>query len=293
VGILDLGGPEFLAAYVPILIGALIVGAFVRRLASPRLDSGKPMPALSSIEAAYLAGGPRQALAALVTSVAQRKLITFDEKTRSVSLVAGAGPPEDPFERQLVGLIGQRSPTLTNIESRADELFGQLRDRLKNLGLLVPDERHRIPQVLIVAVVGGALALGAAKLVVGLSRGRPVGILLILLVGGVVAMVKLLSDLPERSALGDEVLKRLRHSSAGLELSTSRSPDRLAPNDLALAVALYGPELITVGSIAVLAQSLRPKPRVAESGFFSDVSSSSCGSSCGGCGGGGCGGCSS
>jgi len=298
VGILDLPGPEFLGVFIPILGVAWILGSIARSRIKPAVGASTAEPELTSIEVAYLAGGPRLALAALVTSLAQRKAISFDARTRSVTVVAESVTSENYYGQRLYTRMGKDERTLESLEDDANQVFADLPERLKRVGLLVADERRWIPQATIIAIMGAALAVGVMKVAIGLSRGRPVSILLVVIGLGVVGLVKLLAHLPERSSRGDDVLKRLRHRSAGLELSTAQRPERLAPNDLALAVALYGPSMISVGPVAVLAQALRPRPPMAKSGTSStsrsDCGTNSCGGSCGGgCGGGGCGGCSS
>ena len=297
--ILDLPGPQFLGVFIPILAVAWILGSIARSRIKPAVGASTAEPELTSIEVAYLAGGPRLALAALVTSLAQRKAISFDARTRSVTVVAESVASENYYGRRLCSRMGKDERTLESLEDDAGQVFADLPERLKRLGLLVADDRRWIPQATIIAIMGAALAVGVMKVAIGLSRGRPVSILLVVIGFGVVGLVKLLAHLPERSSWGDDVLKRLRHRSAGLELSTAKRPERLAPNDLALAVALYGPSMISVGPVAVLAQALRPQPPMAKSGTSStsqsrDCGTNSCGGSCGGgCGGGGCGGCSS
>jgi len=298
VGILDLPGPQFLGVFIPILAVAWILGSIARRMIKPGGRASTEVPELTSIEAAYLAGGSRLALAALMTSLAQRKAVSFNARTRGVTVVAETVTSENYYGGRLYTRMGRDERTLESLEDDADQVFADLPERLKRLGLLVADDRRWIPQATILAIMGAALAVGVIKVAIGLSRGRPVSILLVVIGLGVVGLVRLLAHLPERSSWGDDVLKRLRHRSAGLELSTAQRPERLAPNDLALAVALYGPSMISVGPVAVLAQALRPRPPMAKSGTSStsrsDCGTNSCGGSCGGgCGGGGCGGCSS
>ena len=294
MGILDLPGPQFLGVFIPILAVAWILGSIARTRIKPAVSAHTAEPELTSIEAAYLAGGPRLALAALVTSLAQRRAISFDAQTRSVTVVAESVASENYYGQRLYTRMGKHERTLESLEDDADQLFADLPERLKRLGLLVADDRRWIPQATILVIMGAALAVGVMKVAIGLGRGRPVSMLVVVIGVGVLGLVTLLTSLPERSSLGDKVLKRLRQRTAGLEVSTAKQPERLAPNDLALAVALYGPAVISVGPVAVLAQALRPRPPAASSSWSGDGDTSSCGGSCGGgCGGGGCGGCSS
>ena len=293
MGILDLPGPQFLGVFIPILALAWVFASIARRMIRPAGSASPEVPELTAIETAYLAGGPRLALAALVTSLAQRKAISFDAQSRNLTVVAESLASETYYGQRLSTRMGKDERTLESLEDGADQVFADLPERLKRQGLLVPDDRRWIPRATILAIMGAALAVGVMKVAIGLSRGRPVSLLVAVIGIGVLGLVTLLADLPDRSSLGDKVLKGLRRRTAGLEVSTAKRPERLAPNDLALAVALYGPAVISVGPVAVLAQALRPQPPAASSSWSGDGGSNSCGGSCGGgCGGGGCGGCS-
>jgi uncharacterized protein (TIGR04222 family) len=289
VGILDLTGPAFLGVYVPMLAVAGLLALFVRSVLRPPSSSKIPTPQLTAAETAYLAGGSRQALAAVVTSLVQRKVVAVDASTRSIQVVGALPGTDNTIERQLLSIIGKNPRTVDSLESNAEGLFDSLRRRLSDRGLLVPDDKRWIPQLGVFLIAGPVLALGVAKLFIGVARGRPVGILILLLLIGAVATFKLLSDLPERSVVGDAALRALRRRNAGLEVASSTRPERVSPEDLALAVALFGPAVMSVGVMGDVARVLQPQPRVASNG---GCSASSCGSSCGGgCGGGGCGGC--
>jgi hypothetical protein len=96
---------------------------------------------------------------------------------------------------------------------------------------------------------------------------------------------------PFRSRRGDKALRVLRKRNMGLRQTVVAKPSRVAPDDLSLAVALYGASVLQTGPLVALRQALRPPPsNDSSSGSSSCSSSGGCG---GGCGGGGCGGCGS
>jgi hypothetical protein len=96
---------------------------------------------------------------------------------------------------------------------------------------------------------------------------------------------------PFRSRRGDNALRELRSRNMGLRQTVVAKPSRVAPDDLSLAVALYGASVLQTGPLVALRQALRPPPsNNSSSGSSSCSSGGGCG---GGCGGGGCGGCGS
>jgi hypothetical protein len=126
--------------------------------------------------------------------------------------------------------------------------------------------------------------LGAAKLVVGLSRGKPVGILIVGLV--VLAVVWFMfQKLPRRTRAGDRVLKEIQnkyHNQRGTEFGSEKT----APiSELVLAAGLFGMTAVDHPEVAKLHAAIQSVP--ASSGG-EGCGGGGCGGGCGGCG--GCGG---
>jgi uncharacterized membrane protein YgcG len=179
------------------------------------------------------------------------------------------------------------------------------RRRLSQKGLVL-DEHRAVPVRLLPSLVYGAfLLLGAAKIFVGLSRGRPVMFLVLLAALGALGLL-VLGSRPWRTRLGDTTLKALREEHQALR-TTAMAGDAsqaLDGRELALAVGLFGPAMLVPLGYSGLRKTLHPTSSGWSEGdssggsdcsSYSDGdsgSSSSCssgGSSCGG--GGGCGGC--
>ena len=161
-----------------------------------------------------------------------------------------------------------------------------LRDPLKQMGLLMPVRQRLVARWLPLLVALCAPAFGAMKILVGISRGRPVLFLVILCIASVALAIWVFGRRVERSRLGERALARFRRR--GLSLQTaSRAPGRLESDDLCLAVALFGLSAMAVGDLADLYITVIPPPAPDSSGW-GDGGGSGCGG--GGCGGGGCGG---
>src|SRR5262249_37307681 len=157
--------------------------------------------------------------------------------------------------------------------------------------LLVSDGAAWAARGVTVLPMVALLVLGLMKINVGVSRGRPVGFLVVLCVlTGIVALALLIKR-PHRSRRGDRALARLKGENAALRHAPRSLSTRVSADDLALAVALFGTAVLVGGPLADLRTALMPPP---------SAGGGDCGSSCGGgggcgggCGGGGCGGCGS
>lgn len=295
MGVLDLPGPDFLALYAAVLAVAGPVALLLRRLL--RRPSGNVdlrFLSLRPVEVAYLAGGEQQAVSALVASLAQQKLITVKHGTEPTVVVAGPLPHgADAVERELYNLLGTGPTTIERTSSAASRVLAPLQRKLMELGLLIPESDKWPPRLIPASVLGAVLVLGLAKVVVGISRDRPVTLLVVLCALVTAGIIWLLATGPRRSVLGDTVLNRLRAANAGLQETASVKPDRLSSEDLALAVGLFGANAIATGPMGDLGLAMKHRRETSSRSNCSSCSSGCGGGSGGGGCGGGCGGCGS
>jgi uncharacterized protein (TIGR04222 family) len=164
--------------------------------------------------------------------------------------------------------------------------------RLRERGLLMRDDDAWKPRAIPGSLFLLLLLFGLAKIGIGVSRDRPVTLLAVLcvLTAGMAALHWVRT--PERSRRGDRALDVLKLRNVALQYTAAREPSRLAPNDLALAVGLYGAGVIATGPLADVHLTLRRQQQTTTDGSSSGSGCSSSSSGCGGgCGGGGCGGC--
>jgi uncharacterized protein (TIGR04222 family) len=183
-----------------------------------------------------------------------------------------------------------------DIRSNASTALDDIRARLADDGLLTP--MNGLPARIVASVLPALLvALGIAKIVVGLDRHRAVGFLVVLtIIAGIVTLVTLFKKIV-RSHRGSAALEASRKANRTLQYANRVGVEKLSSDDVMLAVALYGVASLSSTSYGAIMTPLQPVPRTNTSGSSCSTSSSSCsssGSSCGGGGGGsGCGGCSS
>lgn len=291
MNVLDLRGPAFLQLYVPLAAGAFAIAAAMRW--AVRGPGGDPPPVAQQptdpYDIAFLQGGPRAAVHAAAISLAHRELITF-KNARFVpgdSLGTLSLSKLHPFERAVFNVVSEhKSLTPSKLVSLAGPYAAASR-ALESTELIVPGERQRIVRLIPALGPIAVFLLGLAKIGVGLSRGRPVAILVILnIVLGFLTLL-LIGRAAHRTRRGDRVLADMRRRSAALRTTAAAKPQSLEPFDVAMACALFGPVVFNDAATGLhrdIARSIYP-PSSSGSGCGSV---SGCGG--GGCGGGGCGG---
>ncbi len=304
--LLDLPGPQFLGAYAVLFGVALVLLFVIRRAMRGAGDEPSAGAAdLSSLETAYLCGGPNRVIDAAVLRLVHREVVALDAAEGHLTRRAKEPPANaHPVEQAIFNATeGEGGMELPGVRERATPAAQQLRGRLESLGLVVPQSKMALIRMAAAAPGLLVVLLGLTKMFLGMSRDRPVGFLVMMLIGSVVVLVILSTLL--RTRRGDRLLARLKDENAALEFSARRA-DNLLDSDLVLAVAVFGPAVLLGGPLAAMPAALYRSPARAASSS-SDSSwwswSSSCGSSSGGdggcggwggCGGGGgCGGCSS
>jgi uncharacterized protein (TIGR04222 family) len=277
----DLPGPAFLPLYAAVFAAGLALAIFLRlRLRGPEPDPPHEPPALDPYEMAYLAGGPQRAVDAALARLVQDGAFRVESRRRQLvrqgHLPAGAHPLE---KRLHPGLLANPQRTVDELRGRVTTQMEKIRTRLQKLGLVV----GRI-QLLPPAVMLGVAFFGVVKIVVGATRDKPVGFLVLACIGTGLVALKGFGRPVHRSRRGDRVLAQLKRQHAALrETARARLGDLPSP-DLSLAVGLFGLGVLAKGPLSRLQTLLRPPspPGGGDGG-------SSCGG--GGCGGGGCGGC--
>jgi uncharacterized protein (TIGR04222 family) len=296
---LQFTGPHFLEFYTAGLVLALGAGWMIRR----RFRQGEEGSEASAVDAevlrldpfetAYLAGGragERIATAAALTSLAQRGVIEPDTIVRKFGRTGVLREEVHPVEKAVYLATSAGGSSFQEIKQGAAEALDAVRDRLTGAGLIASRSQSRKAQGLGALPVLLWLALGLVKIGVGVSRGKPVGFLVLLCIATAVVSLFFLAVPIVRTRLGDRVLERLKREYAMLQVTAKTRANTLDSEQLVLALGLFGVGILAGGPLASVRAAMIPR------------GSSGCGSSCGGgCGGGdggggggcggGCGGC--
>lgn len=279
---LDMRGPAFLSFYLWLNFILVGVGLVLRQWLRPD-DRGTAnhVSNLDPYETAYLAGGNERLMQAVITRLALEEHVTL-KPDRSLAVNQPLPSNAPAIERSVVDAISSNGRLVT-LRSKMQSVAQTVHDRLAEQGLIInAAQSHKMrlyPTLLILLSLG----LGCMKIAVGISRGRPVGFLVVLCIILAIVASFFYAAPPHRTKNGDRLLQKLKQAARA---------DRaeLAGSELVMAVALVGSASLLTSDLAGLHQYFVP-PQVSSSGGSSSSCSSGCGSSCGsGCGG-GCGGC--
>ncbi len=296
VNVFDWDGPAFLWFYV-LCLGLASVVAYRRKrlsLAASEPASDEAL-ALDPYSLAYLKGGP-----ALVAQAAVMKLVglgCLEVKKGFVNVTVQKLPlPEDitlePIESRLLGALSHESKTMTRLEimPALKSSFEEIRAQLERRGLLQSAGERTSQGCAIMLPMLLCMGLGIIKVIVGLSRDKPVFFLVALIVITLI-LGMIIANRPHRTRKGSAILGQ--HRSAWQ--AEQSSPSYVANMSLIpLALACGGNDALAPWGLDQTAnhvgKNIAPQSN-SSSGCGS--SSSGCGSSgCGGSGcGGGCGGC--
>lgn len=288
----ELRGPEFLFLYAVLTVLVMVASVALRR----KLD-GEASPALRSPATlvsdpyliAHLRGGPEETLRVALLSLVDRGLVVDRNGTLTTRENVRPEHGRRHIEREVLRAYsgGGNAKSLLKLKGAAAEYDEQL----QRLGL-IPDAAVRGRRWLLwVAMMGLLGGTAATKISIGLSRDRPVGLLVIF---GVLALAGLHRVIWRwRTVHGDNFLASIQGLFRGLRDRADSIQRGGGTADLALLAAAYG--VLFVPTAVFPYKNLLYTTRV-ESASGSEMSSSCGSSSCGGgggCGGGGCGGCGS
>ena len=267
----------FLIFYAGLMALCLCLVLLLRRSLEPGADR-QPGVALSVPEMAWLCGGWRRAADTVLLGLIAHGAATIDANRHHVSVAAAGVRLPDwlrPF-RQLDGL-GTRRRWHAAVRPVLEPVGEALIDRG-----LVPARAElwylRGATLLLTAL---PVAVAYEKILLGQARGRPTGILTMLMAAAAIGGLFLLVATPLRTRAGRVVMRNAREMYARVR----RAPMQA---EVALAFALVGVGALAGTPFASFAHVMSPPG----SGGCSGSGDSGCGGGGGG-GGGGCGGCSS
>jgi uncharacterized protein (TIGR04222 family) len=297
MSVFDLPGPEFLKFYL-LLLAVCVAGSvafrFLIRTPAEELRGTTPRT-LGALEVAYLAGGARAVTDAAVAALLHREVIRVEAPPVGPSRLVAAYPmpvdatPTEVAAYSAIAGAGKDGATLSQVRRTARETAETVATPLRKLQLIVDDAQGVALRAAPALLMGLCLLIGLLKVNVGISRHRPVEFLVMLCIATAGLLLCFVIKIPHRTRRGDKLLAALKQHNAALEVTT---PRHMAPADLALAMALFGPTVLSG-----VHDDLYSAFRQANASGGSSCGGSSCGSSggCGGggCGGGGCGGCGS
>jgi uncharacterized protein (TIGR04222 family) len=283
----EFAGPKFLRFFWTSLIPAIVFGVALRAMVRPpRAVFGEAIPPLSGYETAYLWYGPSNVAYASIAALVHRGTLHFDSKHRTL-IVLGEPPPNDPIARTVVesAAAGWLPSQIVRI---VRPLCVPIENRLVDAGLLTPRRVRYQVRFLSAVPVLVLLAMGCAKIWIGIERHRPITLLVVgCVVAAIAAFILTGLDL-KRSHQGNRVLTALRRERKALKTEAYAAESGYEHDALVAAFGLFGLTALYGTPTGPLRSYLRGAP--ADAGAMGASSSGCGGGGGGGCGGGGCGG---
>jgi uncharacterized protein (TIGR04222 family) len=289
--VLNLAGPDFLEFFAVAVALAALAGCILRWFSRMPFDalSGSEDEVKDPYEIAYLAGGAQRAVDTAISSLFIAGALMPGSTGRKFHASGSNKPVAFPIERAMLDAAGP-APGLTRPElqravaNQLSEIAQPLRQRglIPAMGGLHIRLLTALPLLLI-------CLLGAAKVLVGIDRQRPVAILVVLVVLTLIGAVAAAVVPVYRTVRGQRVHRSIRASHAALRQAAFGGKEPIGPDQAPLAVAMFGVGALATTPYAALTTLIAPPRSIGDAGS-SSCSSSGCGG--GGCGGGGCGGCS-
>jgi uncharacterized protein (TIGR04222 family) len=303
IPILDWNGPEFLVFYIFALTGALIWSLHLKKKAAKRFESAAPPATLTDpFEIAFLAGGVPRVCQLVVARLLKLELAKWQKHWAGDRLLSTDRTPPAEFHPVEVLLFKRlltqpKGIAVKEVTALCAPACAPFESRLARAGLRPTANDKKLAERRCVLPLLALFCLGVLKLIIGLSRDKPVAILVFLLFVTFMAMAIVIgaSTNQHLTRAGTDLLARLRTEQAPQSRASGFNPDfPLWSTGVALA-GTYA--MIGLADQALVAASLdqhlgrRPTPANGDGGS-SGCSTNGCGSSgCGSSCGGGCGGC--
>jgi uncharacterized protein (TIGR04222 family) len=297
MSVFDLNGPTFLGLYVVLFFVALLwsVRRRQRVLDKFSLNGAEETRLTDPYEIAYLAGGAPRCVQVLVVKLIQCGAVKW-ERTRILrkSRLVAVGQLEAGFneiERTLfISLLnyGKKGMALDDVYRLVSTKFTGIESRLAKLGLRPTASEASGRSRIIALPMLALMVFGIVKVVVGISRDKPVLFLIFLIVITFIAAAIVAAHNKKLTPAGEVLLGRMR---AG----------KVRPSDMgSLNASLCGIALLDISAAATdpllagLDSALTGEiSRIGQQSGSSGCGGSGCSGGSSGCssGGGGCGGC--
>ncbi len=298
IPILDANGPTFLTIYGIFFLVALIWSHRRAKRALNRFDREGYFPELTDpYEIAYLAAGPPRVAQLAVVRLIHQGLVEWRSSWSGPKIVdrkiAPAGETHAVEKRILEasGKKGAAGQPLQNVPMIVSEDMRPLEVRLAGLGLRPTTEERSTAARSAVMPLSILTLLGVVKMIIGITRDKPVLFLFLFLIISVVFAVAMAASVGKLTGTGKQLLDQLR-------LENERTQGGSSNELLALStkVALLGPEALAgVPGLMNIQKDLQKRITHAGGNQSGGGCSGGCGATSSGCGSGGgssgCGGC--
>jgi uncharacterized protein (TIGR04222 family) len=268
---LDWTAEPFLTLFIVVVALAVLI-VLAMRLAIKATPAASGYATKDQMELAWLTGGRRRATDTVLVAFLESGSAKLEGRQFEVDMSGGSLP--SGFLR-FAGYVSA-SQSVADFRRAIQPGLDEISDTLAARGLVPSRAQLGRLDARTKAIFAVPLALGLLKCIVGMSRDRPIGILIVLLFITFGIALWLVRHKPFVTQAGETAAADAQQGMA----RAARAPEE---NEMVLAFALSGAAVLAGRSYAPL---LRPS-----AGSASGCGGSGCGGGDGG-GGGGCGGCS-
>ncbi len=300
---LDWPGPQFLMLYAGLILIASAASWLGRRWLLDSAENYQFRPgtpdALCPIEVGWMQAGDQRAIDCALVELMQKKGVAIEgDRIMAGQNIRGARADHRISELILESVASSSLGRKYNIVCReANVGLVGMRQSLVEKGLALDGSQRIACIALPIALLGSVVALGLAKVWVGMARGRPTEFLAIAIGLTVLALAKFVFKTPRLTLAGKRLLAKLMAQSKhnpqdllGAAGSTSQSNDH---GQLLWSTAFIGTAVLADTPLHELDSFFRSY-RDSATSSTGGCSTTGCGGDSGGgggCGGGGCGGC--
>lgn len=291
---LDWSGPQFLALYFGLLVAAALVCVIARLATSfsdPLVSEAAAGPQVGPIETAWLKGGNALAATTALVDLEQARAVELVGTDVQAGSHVAAVNPKHRVQKVLLQEVASsgHGSSWQRLQRDVRPAMLQMRQELEGQGLVVSSTQANMARALPFILLGSLFAFGLLKVIVGLSRGRPVGFLLVGEVAAVACLAAFLATIPRLTPAGKRLLReRASRTELARDVKNGEPVETglLSDSTLVWSTALIGTAALSDTQFSPLAQAQTQWGGSAGS----SAGGCSAGDGGGGCGGGGCGG---
>src|SRR5262245_19608295 len=218
-----------------------------------------------------------------------RFLGIFPNVTRTIRVGKPLPANAHRLEHALAFEAAASPPNLAPLLKAGLPIAQEIRDYLIQRGLIA-SPWPTTATVIAGTVMASPLLLGVPKICVGLSRGKPVALLVIACLVTFIAALLFLGAKTRLTTRGRAMLQSLQDSHASSASLKGTTSAILSPAELAMAIGLFGASMLALGPLADVHAMLPRKSGGGGCASGGGGCGAGCGGGGGGCGGGGCGG---
>jgi uncharacterized protein (TIGR04222 family) len=299
LNVFDYRGEDFLQFYLFGFGFAFLASLLLLRYArADRQERLSDQTLIDPYEIAFLGGGGRRMVDAALAALFTRGLLKLDAPKNARATIGAAHDGDDtdlhPIEHQVWRALPTGSKAeVQQVRKALIPVAQAMQESLAERGYVFrPSQLTRLSWFAALPMLS-MLIIGAYKVWVGISRDKPVILLIVCLFISVIVLCLRMSLMRKRTAAGKALWDRLRHKQRVNPLVERDGQHVLDPTLAAMSVAIAGSTALATPSYQPLHTVIHHQAPGSSGGCGTGgCGSSSGGGGCGGgCGGGGCGGC--